>query len=140
MANNATTYLERNILLFLFNNNSGSFATPGDSLYVGLATAVTDPEAGTVTEANFVNYARQNVTAANWTVTGAGVDTQTAKNSANIDWPASGGTTNIITHAFIADAVTGGNILFIGALDAPKTIEDTDIFRINLNNLTVELR
>jgi len=73
-------------------------------------------------------------------VTGAGVDTQTAKNSANIDWPASGGTTNIITHAFIADAVTGGNILFIGALDASKTIEDTDIFRINLNNLTVELR
>jgi hypothetical protein len=45
-----------------------------------------------------------------------------------------------VTHVFIADASTSGNILFIGALDANKTIASGDIFRINAGNLTVELK
>ena len=44
-ANAATTYLENKVLDFLFKNNSSSFATPGDGMYVGLATAVSDAEA-----------------------------------------------------------------------------------------------
>ena len=67
-------------------------------------------------------------------------DTQTAKNAANIEFPASGGTNNTITHVIIADASSGGNILFVGALDASKTIASGDIFRINANNLTIELK
>jgi hypothetical protein len=39
-SNAATNYLERRILDFIFKNNALSFASPGDSLYVGLATAV----------------------------------------------------------------------------------------------------
>jgi hypothetical protein len=139
-SNAATTYLEHAILQFLFKNNTESFATLGDSIYVGLATAVSDPEAGTLTEATFTNYARQQVTAANWTVPSVGTDTQTATNAANIEYPASGGTSNTITHAFIADALSSGNILFIGALDASKTIASGDIFRINAGNLTIELK
>lgn len=139
-SNAATTYLEHAILQFLFKNNTESFATLGDSIYVGLATAVSDPEAGTLTEATFTNYARQQVTAANWTVPSVGTDTQTATNAGNIEYPASGGTSNTITHAFIADALSSGNILFIGALDASKTIASGDIFRINAGNLTIELK
>jgi hypothetical protein len=139
-SNAATTYLEHAILQFLFKNNTESFATLGDSIYVGLATAVSDPEAGTLTEATFTNYARQQVTAANWTVPSVGTDTQTATNAANIEYPASGGTNNTITHAFIADALSGGNILFIGALDVSKTIASGDIFRITAGNLTIELK
>src|SRR5210317_1589099 len=134
-SNAATTYLEHAILQFLFKNDTESFATLGDSIYVGLATAVSDPEAGTLTEATFTNYARQQVTAANWTVPSVGTDTQTATNAANIEYPASGGTSNTITHALIADALSSGNILFIGALDASKTIASGDIFRINAGNL-----
>lgn len=139
-SNAATTYLEHAILQFLFKNNAESFATPGDSIYVGLATAVSDAEAGTVTEATFTNYARQQVAASAWTVPAVSTDTQTATNSANIEYPASGGTNNTITHAFIADASSSGNILFIGALDASKTIETGDIFRINASNLSIELK
>jgi hypothetical protein len=40
----------------------------------------------------------------------------------------------------VADALTSGNILFVGALDANKTIADGDIFRINAGNLTIELK
>ena len=139
-SNAATTYLENKILGFIFKNNAGSFSTPGDSIYVGLATAVSDAEAGSLTEATFGSYARQQVTASNWTLTSASVDTQTIKNAANIEFPASTGTSNTITHAFIVDASSSGNILFVGALDASKTIATGDVFRINTNNLTIELK
>ena len=33
-ANAATSFLEYKVLDFIFKNNSGSFATPGDGLYV----------------------------------------------------------------------------------------------------------
>jgi hypothetical protein len=146
-ANAATNYLERRLLHFIFKNNSLSFSSPGDSIYVGLATAVSDAEAATgssgYTEATFGSYARQQVTASNWTTIGAdSTDTQTATNAANIEFPASTGTSNTITHVIITDNAStgGGNVLFIGALDASKTIATGDIFRINAGNLTIELK
>ena len=140
-ANAATNYLERRLLHFLFKNNSLSFSSPGDSIYVGLATAVSTAETGSVTEANFTNYARQQVTASNWTLVGSdSTDQQTATNAANIEFPASGGTNNTITHIIIADASSSGNILFVGQLDVQKVIESGDIFRVNAGNLTIELK
>ena len=140
-SNAATNYLERRLLHFIFKNNSLSFATPGDSIYVGLATAVSAAETGSVTEATFTNYARQQVTAANWTLVGSdSTDQQTATNAANIGFPASGGTNNTITHIIIADAASSGNVLFVGALDVQMVIESRDIFRINAGNLTIELK
>ena len=140
-SNAATNYLERRLLHFIFKNNSLSFATPGDSIYVGLATAVSAAETGTVTEATFTNYVRQQVEASNWTLVGSdSTDQQTATNAANIEFPASGGTNNTITHIIIADAASSGNILFVGALDVQKVIESGDIFRINAGNLTIELK
>ena len=147
-ANAATTFLENRLLSFIFKNNAASFSSPGDGIYVGLATAVSNfndstGESGdpSITEATFTNYARQQVTAANWTTIGAdSTDTQTAVNAANIEFPASGGTNNTITHVFLADAASSGNILFVGALDASKAIASGDIFRINAGNLTIELK
>ena len=139
-SNAATTYLEHEILQFLFKNNTESFASPGDSIYIGLATAVSDAEGGSVTEATFGNYARQQVAASGWTVPAVSTDTQTATNSANVEFPASSGTSNTITHAFVADASSSGNILFVGALDASKTIATGDIFRINAGNFSIELK
>ena len=128
------------ILDFLFKNNSESFATPGNSIYVGLATAVSSIETGSLTEATFGSYARQQVQASGWTVPAVGTDAQTATNAANIEFPASTGTNNTITHAFVVDAASSGNILFVGALDASKTIATGDIFRINAGNLSIELK
>jgi|TARA_R100000234_G_C4828118_1_gene105772 hypothetical protein len=141
-SNAATNYLERRLLHFIFKNNSLSFSSPGDSIYVGLATAVSAAETGSLTEADFTNYARQQVTASNWTTIGSdSTDTQTATNAANIEFPASGGGgTDTITHVFLADASSSGNILFVGALDASKAIASGDIFRINAGNLTIELK
>ena len=141
--NAATNYLELKLLQFIFANNSGSFSTPAASLYVGLATAVSDAEAGSLTEATYTNYARQQVngTSGGWTVANSG-GTCTAKNAANVEFPASGSsvTGQTITHCFIADASSSGNILFVGALDASKVIGNLDIFRINTNNLSIEMK
>ena len=139
-SNAATTYLEHEILQFLFKNNTESFASPGDNIYIGLATAVSSAEGGSVTEATFGNYARQQVAASAWTVPAVSTDAQVASNSANIEFPASSGTSNTITHSFVADASSSGNILFIGALDANKTIATGDIFRINAGNFSIELK
>ena len=139
-ANAATNYLEHAILDFLFKNNSESFATPGNSIYVGLATAVSSIETDSLTEATFGSYARQQVQASGWTVPAVGTDAQTATNAANVEFPASTGTNNTITHAFVVDAASSGNILFVGALDASKTIATGDIFRINAGNLSIELK
>ena len=154
-ANAATTYLENRILSFIFKNNAASFSTPGDSIYVGLATAVSNFNDSTgesgdpvITEATFTGYGRKNVTAANWTLTAESADTQTIKNTNNIEFDPSTGSTETITHVFITTEETasldvvgsGGNVLFIGALDASKTIASGDIFRINAGNLTIELK
>lgn len=144
-SNAATTYLENKLLSFLFKNNAGSLSTPGDSIYVGLATAVSDAEAGTLTEVNTTtqdaNYTRKQVTAANWTLASSSTDQQTVTNAANIEYSASSGVaTYTVTHAFIADAASSGNILFVGQLDASKAIASGDIFRINAGNLTIELK
>ena len=144
-SNAATTYLENKLLSLIFKNNAGSFSTPGDSIYVGLATAVSNAEAGTLTEVNTstqdANYVRRQVTAANWTLASSSTDQQTVTNAANIEYPASSGVaTYTVTHVFLADAATSGNILFVGALDASKAIASGDIFRINAGNLTIELK
>ncbi len=141
-SNAATNYLERRLLHFLFKNNSLSFSSPGDSIYVGLCTAVSAAETGSVTEASFSGYARQQVAAASWTTIGAdSTDTQTAKNTNAIEFPAKADSGNVtITHVIIADASSSGNILFVGALDASKTLAQNDILRINATNLSIELK
>ena len=141
-SNAATNYLERRLLHYIFKNNSLSFSSPGDSIYVGLCTAVSAAETGSVTEASYSGYARQQVTASDWTTIGAdSTDTQTAKNTSAIEFPAKADSGNVtITHVIIADASSSGNILFVGALDASKTLAQNDIFRINATNLSIEVK
>ena len=154
-ANAATTFLENRILSLIFKNNAASFSTPGNDIFVGLATNVTNFDDSTgesgdpvITEATFTNYARQQVAASGWTLTAESADTQSCTNASNIEFPASGGTNNTITHVFVTTAASasldvvgsGGNVLFIGALDASKAIASGDIFRINATNLTIELK
>jgi hypothetical protein len=69
-SNAATTYLERRVLDYLFKNDSLSFASPGNSIYVGLATAATNAEGQKITEVQVdtddANYTRQQVQASGW--------------------------------------------------------------------------
>ena len=154
-ANAATTFLENRILSLIFKNNAASFSTPGNNIFVGLATNVTNFDNSTgesgdpvITEATFGAYARKNVPHADWTLTSESDNQQTCKNTSAIEFLECTSGSNTITHIFIATSLSdaldvvgsGGNVLFIGKLDADKTISTGDIFRINANNLTIELK
>lgn len=90
-------------------------------------------EAGTITdEISGGSYARQ----------AAGFDSAadgSAANTASITFPTATADWGTITHVAIMDALTGGNVLFWGAVTTAKLIETNDIFQVTAGNLTITL-
>ena len=107
-----------------------SYTAP-TTVYVALYT--TDPtDADTGTEVTGGSYARQSVTFAS---PSNGVTT----NSADITFPTATAAQGTVTHMGLRDAVTAGNLLYHTPLDASKTIDLGDIFKITTGNLSVTL-
>ena len=140
--NAASNYLELKLLQHIFTTSG--YTSPNASLYLALATAVSDAEAGSFTEANFGSYARVQIygdgsTSPYWTVANSS-GTVTAKNTGAISFPESTSGTNTITHVVLLDhATNSSNVLFVGDV-TDRTILTGDIFRINDANLTIELK
>ena len=140
--NAASNYLELKLLQHIFTTSG--YTSPNASLYLALATAVSDAEAGSFTEANFGSYARVQIygdgsTSPYWTVANAG-GTVTAKNTGDISFPASSSGTNTITHVVLLDhASNSSNVLFVGDV-TDRTLLTGDVFIINITNLTIELK
>lgn len=123
-----SNYLENKLLNHVLK---GTTYTPPSALYVALFT--TDPtDASTGSEVSGGSYARKTVTfgtAVNGVI------------SNNIDITFDVATVNwgTITHIGIYDAVSGGNLLFHGALTASKSINVDDQLKISSGSLTVNL-
>ena len=131
-------YLEKKLLDHVFG---GATYTPPETLYFGLAkAAITDSTTGTtVTEPSGGSYARVAVTNNTTNFPAASGTTATKKNATVINFPEATASWGTVTHFFIADAATGGNILAYAALDASKTIDAGDLPRFNANALTITL-
>lgn len=115
-----TNFLENELVDHIFRG--AAYIAPA-TLYFGLATAVTDAKAGTLTEVTGGGYARVGVTP-NGTNFGAPTTGDT-DNLTAITFPTPTGnwSTGVnITHMFIADAASAGNILHIQALTTPKAV------------------
>lgn len=107
-----------------------SYTAPS-TVYVALYTS--DPtDADTGTEVSGTSYARQSVT---FGAPSNGVTT----NSAAVEFPQAGGSWGTVSYIGLRDASTGGNLLYHTALDASKTIETGDVFRIASGSLSVTL-
>lgn len=107
-----------------------TFTSPA-AVYVGLHTA--DPtDAGTGTEVSGGSYARK-------TATFAAPSNGVSATSADVTFDQATGSWGTITHIGIWDALTTGNLLYHTPLDASKTIDTGDIFKIASGNLTVTL-
>jgi len=134
----ATNYLENKMLDHLVGNAT---YTPG-TLYLALATAVSDAEAGTFTEVSETGtaYARQSLAAANWDAAGTTTD-GTVEINTNIQFPTATANYGTVTHAVITDSATygGGNALIIKSLTSSKTIETGDTAVFNSSNLSISL-
>jgi len=105
------------------------------NVYAGLISAVTDLEAGTVTEAAFSGYARQAITFA---APGAGLGGRFVQNSGALTFPAKGdaGTFTAIAVG-IWDALTVGNLLGVTYLDGGDPLIVTVIAAdVTANTLT----
>lgn len=134
----ASNYLEQKLLDHTLRNTA--FTSPS-AVYVGLflntsGNAVTNLEAGTLTdEVSGNGYARVQATFGSAHATNGSITT-----SGNVTFAAAnGGDFGTITHIAILDQLTGGNVLFYGALTTSKTIQDGDTFQITTGNLTVTL-
>ena len=123
-----SNYLEQALINATIRNTT--YISPA-TVYVGLYT--TDPtDANTGTEVSGGSYARQSVTF------GAPSDGLSASD-ADVTFTAATANWGTVGWIGILDASTSGNLLYHTALDAAKTIETNDIFKIASSNLTVQL-
>jgi len=123
-----SNYLEDALINATLRNTSYTSPT---TVYVSLYTS--DPtDADTGTEVSGGSYARTAVT---FGAPSNGVST----NSAAVEFPQATGSWGTVGWIGIEDASTGGNLLYHTALDASKTIDSGDIFKIATGSLSVTL-
>jgi hypothetical protein len=123
-----SNYLENALINVTLRATSYTAPT---TVYVALYT--NDPtDADTGTEVTGGSYARTAVTFA---APSGGVTT----NSADVTFPTCTLAWGTVTHIGIRDALTAGNLLYHTPLDASKTIDLGDIFKITTGNLSVTL-
>ena len=123
-----SNYLENALINVTLRATSYTAPT---TVYVALYT--TDPtDADTGTEVTGGSYARTSVTFA---APSNGVTT----NSADVTFPTCTLAWGTVTHIGLRDASTSGNLLYHTPLDASKTIDLGDIFKITTGNLSVTL-
>ena len=123
-----TNYLETEILDHVF---AGAAYSAPATLYIGLFTAISDGEAGSVTEVSGDAYARQTMA---FTTSG-----DTTSNNAAVEFPTAGASWGTITHVGIFDASTSGNLMVYATLTASKAITTGDVFRVPSGDLDITL-
>lgn len=123
-----SNYLEDALINAVLRNTSYTSPT---TTYLALYTS--DPtDADTGTEITGGSYVRQAIT--------MGAPSNGAStNSSAIEFPQATADWGVISYVGIRDAVTSGNLLFHTALDAAKTINNGDVFKITASNLSVQL-
>lgn len=123
-----SNYLENALINVTLRATSYTAPT---TVYVALYTSdPTDADVGT--EVTGGSYARTAVTFA---APSGGVTT----NSADVTFPTCTLAWGTVTHIGIRDALISGNLLYHTPLDASKTIDLGDIFKITTGNLSVTL-
>ena len=123
-----SNYLEDQITGWI---NGSTFASAPTSTFVQLYSQ--DPtDAGSATGAL---YTRVAVAASGWTRGTGGAGTLTNTAAITITSSAASGAT--ATHVAVFDTITGGNMLFAGALTASKTIATGDEVKFNASALAL---
>jgi hypothetical protein len=122
-------YLEAAILNHILRGDTFAKPNAGSGVYIALCTAApTDADTGsTITEPAGGSYARKLVAQADgsWDAPTVAGDTENTGAITFVTATASWGT---ITHVAICDALTDGNMLYHGALDASKAVGNGDTF------------
>lgn len=135
MTGSASNYLEAGIINLVLRGQN--FPAPSKN-YIALFTA--DPTDVNITANEVVGawYSRQDV------AKGGGIDTGwtppvdgVSTNTMVITFPSVTDSPVTVTHFGIYDAVTGGNLLFHGALAAPKLLSVDDMLMFPIGALRI---
>lgn len=119
-------FLENKIIDHMLRNQA--YTRPA-TVYVALFTTATN-DAGGGTEVSGGAYARQD---AGLSAAAGGA----SSNAADITFPQATADWGTVTHLALMDAISGGNMLMHSILDASKTINNGDTFKINLGDLDI---
>jgi len=123
-------HAEALLLDWLMTNGT---ATRPTAWYVALYTAAPS-DSGGGTEVSGSGYAREAVTFAAATSPGG-----TTSNTGAVSFTASGGNWGTITHIGIHDALSGGNLLWHGAMTASKIVNDGDTLEFSIGNIDLTI-
>jgi hypothetical protein len=124
-------YAEKLLLDWLMTNGS---ATRPTSWYVGLFTAAPS-DSGGGTEVSGNGYARKSAT-----FSAASSPGGSTSNSAAVTFTAAGGSWGAVSHIGIFDSVTSGNLLWHGAMNATKTVDDGDTLEFAIGNIILTIQ
>lgn len=126
-----SNYWELELLDHMFMKGSYTMLS---NIWVALFTD--DPtDAGTGTEVTGGSYARKSTAGADWNVAAAGA----IDNANDITFVTATASWGTVTHVGLYDAVTAGNMLAHGALDASKAVGNGDTFKIAAGDFDVTL-
>lgn len=155
MSDAASNYLENKLLNHVLRYGTDPYTDSNlSTIYLALfadsgsacAAALESGTSGTAStsdwgyfEINNGNYVRKSVGFAQATAGTITSNTTVEFNVATQDYDTAGGTGNTVTHIALMDAVSGGNVLFYGALSTTKTVSSGDQFTVTAGNLTITL-
>ena len=129
-----TTYQANRLNNYLFGATS---FTPNGTYYIGLSTTAINAAGTGVTEPTGGGYQRVAVTnnKTNFTDSTGGI----VQNKVQFEFPESTTALGTIKHVFIADSLTGGNILYYDALTTPRTVQTATILLFAINSMKIQL-
>jgi len=146
MANNMTNYLENALVDALFRNIPYTIPTV---LYIALFRNLPGEAGNQSSEPSGNNYARVSVasSATTWSATNGRSSTNSPStgssavtfNLTDIVFPPASGSWGQIKSIGILDSPTGGHMLWYGNLDVPRTIGDSDVFKITAGDLSIQI-
>lgn len=126
--------------LFGKTSNFGALASAPD-LYVGLSSTAPAEDGSNITEPSTGSYARVATDPADWNAA-TNADPSVVTNAEAVTFPTASGdwlTAADLTHFFIADAATSGNVIGSGALDDAKPVLNGDTATFPAGTLSASL-
>jgi len=132
MALAVSDYLATALLNQVFRNTP---FTPPTTVYLALYTS-NPTAADTGTEVSGGGYQRMQIT---FTAPVTENGKKTIKNSTDIVFPMATANWGTVSHVGIRDAATGGNLLYYGPVENPRSIQANDILKFLAGSLALNL-
>jgi hypothetical protein len=131
----AVTYQQANTILDEYFGKV--IPTIPTNYYMGVSTTAIQNDGTGATEPTDVAYSR--VLIPNTKVSFTNANNGSLTNAVEFEFPESQTSWGIITHFFLADAITGGNIKIFGQLTNSRTVETGTILVLEVGALQINL-